>query len=311
MSRILLLTLTGIGALVLILAAVVLLRLIQRQTRLAARVQTSRGLAPVVTATRQEAAHHAWTRVVALLGQAVLRTGLLSARTRAGLQLTLMTAGLRGRNGLELFIGGKIALLLILPMIAIAALREVTLPTILHIVIPAAAATLGLLLPDMVVRFRRKRYIARVKLGLPDAFDLLVICTQAGLGLTAAITRVAREMQHGYRDVGLELALTANDLQLMADSRLALQNMGQRTGIDGLVRLGTTLLQSMQFGTPLTDSIRMLAAEMRADALTRLEGRAARMGVLLTLPMVVFILPCVFLVVAGPAMVQVLHIGGP
>jgi tight adherence protein C len=189
------------------------------------------------------------------------------------------------------------------------ALRGIALPALLSMVIPVAAGVAGLLLPDVVVRYRRKHYLRRVERGLPDALDLLVICAQAGLGLTAAIARVAEEMQHGNQDIGLELALTANELQLMADSRQALLNMGSRTGIDGLARLGTTLVQSMQYGTPLTDSMRVLSAELRQDTLTRFETRAARLGVLLTLPMVVFILPCVFLVVGGPAVIQVLRIG--
>jgi len=136
----------------------------------------------------------------------------------------------------------------------------------------------------------------------------LMICAQAGLGLTAAIVRVADEMQDGRQDIGVELALTANELQLL-ETRRALTNMGSRTGVDGLVRLANTLLQSMQYGTPLTEAMRVLSAEMRQDTLTRFEARAARLGVLLTLPMIVFILPCVFLVVAGPAAIQVLHIG--
>jgi tight adherence protein C len=169
---------------------------------------------------------------------------------------------------------------------------------------------MGLLFPDVVVRYRRKRYLQRVEQGLPDALDLLVICSQAGLGLTTAITRVAEEMQIGGQEVGLELALTANELQLMADSRVALANMGNRTGIDGLTRLGTTLIQSMQYGTPLSHAMRVLSAEMRQETLTRFETRAARLGVLLTLPMIVFILPCVFMVVGGPAAVQVFRISG-
>jgi tight adherence protein C len=116
-------------------------------------------------------------------------------------------------------------------------------------------------------------------------------------------------MQAGDQGIGLELAITANELQVMTDSRVALLNMGARTGIDGLTRLGTTLVQSMQYGTPLTASMRVLSAEMRQDTLTRFESRAARLGVLLTLPMVVFILPCVFLVVGGPAVVQVMRVG--
>jgi len=304
-----LLAATGAGTLLLVVAAFILLQTILRQQRLAARVQMSRGQAPPPAATRQEMVKGAWSRVLGALGQMILRTGLLSSRTRAELELTLMSAGLRGRNGLEIFIGSKIGLVVGLPLLAMLVLRGFHLQPMLSIIAPATAAVAGLLLPDTVVRYRRKRYIQRVERGLPDALDLLVICSQAGLGLTAAIVRVAEEMQHGNADIGLEFALTANELQLMADSRLALANLGSRTGVDGLVRLGTTLVQSLQYGTPLTDSMRVLSAEMRQDTLTRFEARAARLGVLLTLPMIIFILPCVFLVVGGPAAIQVLRVG--
>jgi tight adherence protein C len=310
MNKTLFLGTTGVGALLLIAAAFALLQVTLRQQRLATRMQMTRGQAPPPAPTQGEMLKGAWSRVLAALGQMFLRTGLLSARTRAELEMTLMSAGLRGRNRLEIFIGGKIGLVVGLPLLAMLTLREFRLPGVLSIVIPAAAAVIGLLLPDMVVRFRRKRYIQRVERGLPDALDLLVICSQAGLGLSAAIVRVAEEMQHGSADIGLEFALTANELQLMADSRLALANLGSRTGVEGLVRLGTTLIQSLQYGTPLTASMRVLSAEMRQDTLTRFEARAARLGVLLTLPMIIFILPCVFLVVGGPAAIQVMRAGG-
>jgi tight adherence protein C len=310
MNRPWLLAASGVGALVLLVAAFMMLRLMHRQQTLAARVQMSQGLMPRPSGeTLQEGVHSVWTRAVAGLGQLILRTGLLPSRTRAELQLFLMAAGLRGRNGLEIFIGAKIGLLAGLPFLAMLALRGVSVSSMLHLVIPMAAGVVGLLLPDMVVRHRRKKYIARVERGLPDALDLLVICAQAGLGLTAAIVRVADEMQQGNEDIGLELALTANELQLIADSRAALLNMGTRTGIGGLVRLGTTLVQSMQYGTPLSDSMRMLSAEMRQETLTRYEAKAGRLGVLLSLPMIVFILPCLFLIVGGPAAVSVMHIG--
>jgi tight adherence protein C len=209
---------------------------------------------------------------------------------------------------LEVFIGSRIGLLIGLPLLTTAVLHGIALPYVVMLVLPAAAAIGGLLLPDIVVRYRRKQYLQRVEKGLPDALDLMMICAQAGMGLTAAIVRVAEEMQDGHQDIGVELALTANELQLL-ETRRALMNMGSRTGIDGLVRLANTLLQSMQYGTPLTEAMRVLSAEMRQDTLMRFEARAARLGVLLTLPMIVFILPCVFLVVAGPAAVQVLHIG--
>jgi tight adherence protein C len=295
------------GATLVVMAATFMLwRQLRRQQRLTARIELSQGLPPRPPEVPEQGLHIAWTRLVAALGQVILRTGLLPTRTRADLELTLMSAGLRVRNGLEIFIGSKICLLVGLPLLTIAALRGISVSALLSLTLPAVAGVVGLLLPDMVVRYRRKRYLDRVERGLPDALDLLVICAQAGLGLTAAIVRVAEEMQFGNQDVGHELALTANELQLIADSRTALINMGARTGIDGLNRLGTTLIQSMQYGTPLSDSMRLLSAEMRRDTLTHFEGRAARLGVLLSLPMIVFILPCVFLIVGGPAAVQIM-----
>jgi tight adherence protein C len=309
MNRTWLLTATGAGSLLFVAGTLALFQMILRQQRLATRVHMARGLAPVAVETRQEILQGIWGRALAALGQLILRTGLLSARTLAELAVTLESSGLRGRTGLEVFVGSKIGLLVALPVLAVLGLRGFHVPPVLHIAIPAFAAVAGLLLPDIVVRWRRQRYIQRVERGLPDALDLLVICTQAGLGLTAAIVRVAEDMQDGHQDIGVELALTANELQV-AESRVALEHLGSRTGVGGLIRLANTLLQSMQYGTPLSDAMRVLSAEMRTDTLTRFEARAARLGVLLTLPMIIFILPCVFLVVGGPAAIQVLR-GGP
>jgi tight adherence protein C len=136
---------------------------------------------------------------------------------------------------------------------------------------------------------------------------MMVICAQAGLGLGTTIIRVAHELQHSHRAVALELAHCANELQMMTDSKTPLINLGNRCGVESAKRLATTLLQSAQYGTPLTEALRALAAELRTELITRFEARAARMPVLLTLPMVAFILPCVFLVIGGPAVIQVIH----
>lgn len=313
MNRTWLLAATGTGALLLIVGAFSLLQMAINQRRQAARVRLARGLAPLSSAAEQETLNNIWKRVLATLGRSVLRLGLLSARTRAELEATLASSGLRGRTGLEVFIGSKIGMFVALPLLGMLGLREVKLPSVLNkpLLVDVALlvlAVIGLLLPDIVVRWRRKRYIRTVELGLPDALDLLMICSQAGLGLKAAIVRVAKEMQGGQQAIGLELAITANELEMM-ESRKALQNMGSRTGVEGLVRLANTLLQSMQYGTPLTELMRLLSAEMRTDTLTRFESKAARLGVLLTLPMIVFILPCLFIVIGGPAAIQVMHIG--
>jgi tight adherence protein C len=144
--------------------------------------------------------------------------------------------------------------------------------------------------------------------GLPDALDMMVICAQAGLGLGPTIIRVGTELAPARPEIAHEFLLTANDLQIMSDSRVALNNLGTRTGLDSMKRLVTTLTQTMVYGTPLTEALRMLSVEMRQETLTRFEARAARLPVLLTLPTVVFILPCVFLIVGGPAVIQVVGV---
>jgi tight adherence protein C len=315
MNRIWLHAAIGGGALLFATGAFALLQTIIYEKRQTARVQLARGQALLPAEAQQEVRKNGWERVLATLGRSILRIGFLSARTRAELELTLASSGLRGRAGLEVFIGSKIGMLIALPLLGMLALREIHLLSVLHTptirnVLLLVLAVIGLLAPDMVVRWRRKNYIQRVELGLPDALDLLMICSQAGLGLKAAIVRVANEMQVGTPAIGQELAMTATELEIM-DSRKALQNMGSRTGVEGLVRLSNTLLQSMQYGTPLTDSMRLLSAEMRTDTLTRFEAKAARLGVLLTLPMIVFILPCLFIIVGGPAAIQVMHVGSP
>jgi tight adherence protein C len=170
----------------------------------------------------------------------------------------------------------------------------------------AGAGITGLLLPDHVVKTLHKRHLQSVERGLPDALDMLVICSEAGLGLEPAIERVGREIAHAHLDVAEELLNVAREMRLNADRRVALMNMGARTGLASLRRLGVTLVQTLQYGTPLSQALRTLSSEMRQEALTRFEARASRLPALLTVPMIVFILPCVFLIVGGPAVVHIM-----
>jgi tight adherence protein C len=101
--------------------------------------------------------------------------------------------------------------------------------------------------------------------------------------------------------------MTANELQLMNDSRVALANMGLRTELDGFKRLAATLIQTVQYGTPLTDALRSLSAELRQESLVRFETKAARLPVMLTMPTILFILPCVFLIAGGPAIIKIMQ----
>ncbi len=245
--------------------------------------------------------------MIEAVGSAITATGILSSRTRAEFEQTLRAGGLTISHNLELFIGSKIVLGLGMPIVVILLLRHGSMKPMLFFALVAAAAVGGLMLPNMIIGQRRRSTRRAIENGLADGLDMMVICVEAGLGLEAAIQRVSIEVVHAHPKLAAELAITYNDLSIGSDPRVALANIGERTGLTSLKRLGITLMQSVQYGTPLSAALRTLATELRAETLTRFEERAARLPVLLTLPMILFILPCVFLIVAGPIVVQVLE----
>jgi tight adherence protein C len=244
-------------------------------------------------------------QIVTSIGEAIARSGALSTRTLEELRQTLHIAGFRGGHGLGLFVGTKLLLLAGLPAATLGVPWLFGLAMPHPAMISAVAAGIGLLAPDKVVQRLRKRHLRALEAGIPDALDMMVICGQAGLGMEASIERVGVEIRHARPAVAEELMRTAHEMQVNADTRIALVNLGKRTGLESARRLATVLIQSMQYGTPLTQALRSLSAEQRQEMLARFEEKAGRLPVLLTLPMIIFILPCVFLVVAGPAMVDV------
>jgi tight adherence protein C len=285
----------------------VLVRVVQREARIGARmlaVQRSIGVDQVVAPwSTKRAALNALGR----LGAGLSRIGVLSPRTITDLEQTLSAAGFRGESALPVFLGAKIAMLVGLPVLTFALLLVAQVGQPMKGLVLAISAVAGLLLPDLIATRLRKRYLKELERGLPDALDLMVICTEAGLSLEAAIERVSNEIEVANRSIAAELSLTSTELRFLTDRRTALMNMAERTRLDVVRRVCVTLVQSLQFGTPLTQALRTLAGEMRQEQLTRFEERAARLPVLLTLPMILFILPTVFLVVGGPALLQLLR----
>ena len=295
----------GAGWLLVLVGAALLLRLAETQRSLRRRIAYARGAPPAERGTPGTGMRGLPMAALTTLGRFIGQSGLLPARTLADLKQTLVTSGFRSSDGLWLFIGAKIAGFVGLPVLALFALPHADERPAVRLAILAGLAGAGLLAPDMIVRRIRTGYIARLERHVPDALDLLVICAQAGLGLEAAIERVAEEMRDTHREIAREFAIAAHELQISADTRQALLGLGRRTGLNSLKRLAATLSQSLQYGTPLSAALRTLSAEMRQEILTRFEERAARLPVLLTVPMVVFILPCMFIIVAGPAAILI------
>lgn len=288
-------------------SAYLLLRQFAHQDAVLARFDVARGVAPKTGAEKKESQRLAPLQLVAGLGATIVRSGLLSNKTLADLEQTLIASGFRAESALGLFVGCKIMLLLALPAVGVVLLHPQQ-PMLSVVII--VGAVIGLLLPDWAVTHIRNAYRAKLQRGLPDALDMMVICAQAGLGLEPALARVSFEIRGAHPDVAQELALTANEMQVMTDTRSALLRLGERTGVESLKRLTGTLAQTIQYGTPLSESLRSLSAEMRQEMLTAYEERAARLPVFLTVPMVLCILPCVLIIVGGPAFIHLFQVLG-
>lgn len=299
------LPLIGIVALLFVAGSFALLRAIDQQERVRARLARATSGdsgGPLIEPKRERMR---LLDLVAQFGGALAKSGILSDATRAQLEGTINQAGLRGNRVFGIFIGSKVLLMLGLPVIAWFLFHNRGLSTTTYYGILGGCFAVGMLAPDFFIKQMRGRHLKKVERGLPDALDMMVICAQAGLGLENAIERVAQEFIFANQAVALELAICSSEMRIGTDRRQALLALGDRTKLEQMRRLSGTLIQTMQFGTPLSQALRVLAAEMRQDNLTRFEEKAARLPVFLTLPMICFILPCVFIVVGGPAGLQI------
>ncbi len=140
-----------------------------------------------------------------------------------------------------------------------------------------------------------------IRKGLPDALDLLVICAEAGLTVDAAFNRVARELGRAYPELGDEFALTAIELAFLSERRQAFENLAYRVNLDAVKGVTTTMVQTERYGTPLASALRVLSAEFRNERMMRAEEKAARLPAIMTVPLILFILPVLFIVILGPA----------
>ncbi len=165
---------------------------------------------------------------------------------------------------------------------------------------------LGYYAPDVYVRNLADRRAEQLRLGIPDALDLLVICAEAGLSLDQSMTRVSREMARSAPEVSDELALTAVELGFLPNRKDALENLRERTALPAIRALVNTLMQTEKFGTPLAGALRVLSSELREERLSKAEEKAARLPVMLTVPMILFIMPPLFVVLIGPGILRVM-----
>jgi len=165
----------------------------------------------------------------------------------------------------------------------------------------AAAVGLGYKGPDIYVSNLITKRTDAIRKGLPDALDLLVICAEAGLTVDAAFTRVARELGRAYPELGDEFSLTAIELSFLSERRQAFENLAYRVALESVRGVVTTMIQTEKYGTPLASALRVLSSEFRNERMMRAEEKAARLPAIMTVPLILFILPVLFIVILGPA----------
>ncbi|MCW2403920.1 tight adherence protein C [Sphingobium sp. B1D7B] len=165
----------------------------------------------------------------------------------------------------------------------------------------AGALLLSYKAPDLYVGNKVTKRSDAIRKGIPDALDLLVICAEAGLTVDAAFARVARELGSAYPELGEEFQLTSIELSFLTERRMAFENLAERVDVEALKGVVTTMIQTEKYGTPLASALRILSAEFRHERMMRAEEKAARLPAIMTIPLILFILPTLFVVILGPA----------
>ena len=165
----------------------------------------------------------------------------------------------------------------------------------------AAALLLAYKAPDIYINNKVQKRAAAIRKGLPDALDLLVICAEAGLTVDAAFSRVAQFGVGLAQLAGDECQLTAIELSFLTERRMAFENLANRVKLDAVKGVVTTMIQTEKYGTPLASALRVLSAEFRHERMMRAEEKAARLPAIMTVPLILFILPTLFVVILGPA----------
>ena len=155
--------------------------------------------------------------------------------------------------------------------------------------------------PDIWLKNKVNKRSHAIRKGLPDALDLLVICAEAGLTVDAAFHRVSKELGKAYPELGDEFGLTAIELGFLNERRQAFENLANRVDLEAVRGVVTTMIQTEKYGTPLASALRVLSAEFRNERMMRAEEKAARLPAIMTVPLILFILPTLFIVILGPA----------
>ena len=184
-------------------------------------------------------------------------------------------------------------------------LEVIDQPVLVRFGIVVVALYLGIKAPELFLRNKTAKRQAEITRNWPDALDLLLICVESGMAIEGAIRRVGVEIANQSMTLAEEMALTTAELSYLSDRRMAYENLAQRTGLESVKNITTALIQAERYGTPVGQALRVLSQESRDQRMNEAEKKAAALPPKLTVPMILFFLPVLFVVILTPAMVQV------
>ena len=220
----------------------------------------------------------------------------------------LRMAGYRGRGPVVTFVAVRVIMPCVLFAVAafyIFVVLQFQYPFGVKLGVAIAAALLGYYAPGIFVSNRITKRQKSIRRAWPDALDLLLICVESGMGIESAFRKVAEEIGSQSIELAEELSQTTAELSYLPERRKAYENLGERTGLDGVKAVVTTLVQAEKYGTPVGQSLRVLAQESRDVRMAEAEKKAAGLPPKLTVPMIIFFLPVLFAVLFTPAAIQI------
>ncbi|MBR1210291.1 type II secretion system F family protein [Bradyrhizobium sp. JYMT SZCCT0180] len=228
-----------------------------------------------------------------------------SAENLDQLRTVVQASGFNPHRTLSIWIGVKTVSMFLFPIIGlfIAQLSGKSLTD--GLIFMLIGVVVGIMGPRLILSVLKRRFNAAIRLGTPDMIDLLVVCSEVGMGLESALERVAEEMKQTNPAMARVLYSLLDDLRILPNRSDAFEKIGATS--EGLRRFGVMVSQSMQYGTPLSKALRSIAVDLRRERITSLEERAHKLGAKLTIPMVLFMLPAMFIILGGSPFLHLLR----
>ena len=259
------------------------------------------GTPDVIRRRRRQEQAERLTAIIQALGEKVE----VGHRDTSALRMRLIQAGYPNASAVPLYLGARIGLPMAMGGTLMLTLPALGQPWVTAVLMSVWAALMGYVAPTFIVRSRIAKRQKQMQKALPDALDLLVVCVEAGLGLNQAMVRVAEEIARVSPVLSEQVGLVNLEIRAGTPRDVAFRNLGDRTGVQDIKSLMAMLIQTDRFGTSIAQALRTHADTMRTKRRQRAEEAAAKTTIKLVFPLVLFIFPALFVIILGPALIQI------